>query len=102
MAQLGYWRRRSREIIDLAISEYYRLNSLPPQHRPNDEQKKQIERRLCRAYPFADKSGFAYQCWLKERKIALSALYGRPLRQPKNKNITPDGQLTLELGKEIG
>ena len=60
------WRRRSRATIDILQQEN------------PDADRKTILGLLVAAYPFAERTGAAYQAWLKERSIFLAAIAGPP------------------------
>jgi len=94
MPQKSYWRRTSATVIGEVIRKYYTAHNLPVHHTPTKSERKEIERELRDAYPFHHRGGFAYSCWLKERKSALFRLYGVNIDRP-NKNAQSPGQLSL-------
>lgn len=85
----GY-RDRARHIIVTTIAQV--LGSYLGQASP--AQIKQIKRLLYDRYPFAQRSGWAYQVWLQERRRALGQLGAGPDRRMKKEPIAP-GQLSL-------
>jgi hypothetical protein len=57
------------------------LAALPPDATPQ-----QRRRAVRAAYPFREKTGWAYKCWLREAAAALG-----PVRRERHVGVTPDG-----------
>lgn len=93
--QLGYWRTRSRLLISQIVCANLRRDG-----ETDEAWAKRLKKALTEGYPYAQRSGFAYQSWLKERSIALYELGLRdrpkamPCSNPKAPPI-PEGQLSL-------
>ncbi|PIB06277.1 hypothetical protein AMR42_15090 [Limnothrix sp. PR1529] len=83
---------QAQHVIVTTIAQV--LGSVPYFGTATPEQIKEIKRLLRDRYPFQERSGWAYQVWLRERRRALAqigAVTDRPGGQPA---IAP-GQLSL-------
>ena len=87
------WGKRSRTIINRIICDHPRGEG-----EENMAYKKRLKKAIAEGYPYAQRSGFAYQAWLRERRQILygMGLESRPPKSYKSKE-TPQQQVEGQL-----
>jgi hypothetical protein len=83
------WGKRSRTIINQIVCDHPRAED-----EDDAAYKKRLVKAIAEGYPYAQRSGFAYQAWLRERRKILynMGLESRPPKSCRDKEDPPSAQ----------
>lgn len=82
MPKESHWRIASRR----KLAQIYAATPRQPDESP-EQYGKRLRRAIAQNYPFSQRSGFAYKCWLSERGRFLYGLgLSAPPKKPQSKS----------------